>query len=411
MTDLFMGRYRLGPVIGRGAAASVHRALDERLMREVAVKVFRQDADPDLVRRFEVEARLLAQLRHPGLVEIFDFGHTAQGPYLVLELLTGPTLRDLLRSGPRPLAETLRTGLDLAQTLAYVHGQGVVHRDVKPANILLDQHGRPRLADFGISRVVDTAGSTRTGMVMGTAAYLAPEQVRGQGAGPAADVYALGLVLIESLTAERAYSGPPAEAAVARLRCPPRVPAGLPRSLARTLHQMTCDDPEKRISAADCAIALRTTLGSTDTPLEATAAAPGPADGQDAGRTAQDVHLRAAGRHRYRPAAAVAAALAGTGLVWSLVAAGSAGHPQLSPPTPAPSSSAPSRAAPRSTTAEPSASTAVSAHPTGPGAATTGAPATTRMPAGGPAPASGKAEVAKGRDKNAGHGHGKGHGK
>ena len=411
---LFVGRYRLGPVLGRGGAASVHQALDERLMRQVAIKVFRHDADPDLVRRFEAEARLLARLHHPGLVEIFDFGHTPQGPYLVLELLHGPPLSDLLCSGPRPLAETLRTGTDLAQTLAYVHSQGVVHRDVKPANILLDQDGCPRLADFGISRAVDTAGSTRTGTVMGTAAYLAPEQVKGQGAGPEADVYALGLVLIECLTAEREYPGPPAESAIARLRRPPHIPAGLPWPLTQALDQMTCADPEERISAAECATLLTAALERIGTrpaaPVAVRAIAEEPTISREA--AGQGVNMLARRRRWRRPAAAAAAVVAGTGLVWSLVAAGNTASPRPSSPNHAATSPSATPHAPTTSQGagyRPSA--AAVAHTSGPVTSpTTPSPSTSDPTSQAPSASGNTAGDTKGpKGKGPGHGHGHGH--
>jgi len=222
------------------------------------LKVFRPDlqGEADLARRFESEARLLARLRHPGLVEIFDYGSTPQGPYLALELVAGPTLSQRLASSALPPREVLAVGVALGRALACVHRAGIVHRDVKPSNILFDGQRMPRLADFGMSRVVDSAGITRSGAVVGTAAYLAPEQVVGDPAEPASDVYALGLVLIECLTGVREYPGLPMESAVARLHRDPTIPAGLRPAVRRILREMTAQDPKARPSAELCALAL-----------------------------------------------------------------------------------------------------------------------------------------------------------
>lgn len=256
--ELFAGRYQLGSVLGRGGAATVRQAFDPRLRRQVAIKVFRGDgdADGDLARRFADEARLLAGLQHPGLVQIFDFGKTSEGPYLVLELVPGGTLQQRLAQQPLAPAQAAAVGAALADTLAYIHAAGVVHRDVKPSNVLLDIDGRPRLTDFGVSRMLGVAKATRTGNVVGTAAYLAPEQVLGKGAEPSADAYALGLVILESISGACEYPGPPAEAAVVRLYRPPAIPEGLPPALAQCLQQMTADDPAERPSAAACAAVL-----------------------------------------------------------------------------------------------------------------------------------------------------------
>jgi tRNA A-37 threonylcarbamoyl transferase component Bud32 len=278
--ELFAHRYRLGPLLGRGGTALVHRAVDVRLRRPVALKVFRLDADAELVGRFIVEARLLARLHHPGLVEIFDFGHVPQGPYLALELISGPTLRRLLAVGPLPFAETMRVGQVMAGILAYIHAAGVVHRDVNPANILLDEHGHLRLTDFGVSLAVDAAETMTAGMVVGTAAYLAPEQVLGDRADPAADIFALGLVLIECLTGRREYPGPPAESAVARLQRLPSVPQGLPRGVSQILERMTAWDPAERPDAEQCAAVFGTPGKVYPTPTPPERAVP-PFDADD----------------------------------------------------------------------------------------------------------------------------------
>jgi serine/threonine protein kinase len=162
-------------------------------------------------------------------------------------------------------------GAELATALAYVHACGVVHRDIKPSNVLLDRSGRVRLTDFGIARLLsDTSGYTATGTTIGTAAYLAPEQVRGERVGPAADVYALGLVLLEALTGERAYRGSPIEAALARLSTPPPMPPSLPEEWRVLVRQMTTLKEDLRPPAEEVAQRLRDVAAGTD-PSAATA--------------------------------------------------------------------------------------------------------------------------------------------
>ena len=173
------------------------------------------------------------RLHHPGLVTLHDSG-TEPGPdgrtYVVTDLVDGPTLATRMQRGPLSVREIRKLAAALAAALAHVHEGGFVHRDVKPANILLDHGREPRLADFGIARALDGTVATATGAVAGTAAYLAPEQVRGETVGPAADVYALGLVLIEARTGQREYPGAMVESATARLYRRPVVP---PRAAAR----------------------------------------------------------------------------------------------------------------------------------------------------------------------------------
>jgi serine/threonine protein kinase len=230
--SVLANRYRLGRRIGRGGMADVFEATDELLGRSVAIKMFRVDASPDDRRRIELEMRTLAALRHPGLVTVFDAGAVVGGadastPFLVMELITGPSLARVLEDGPVDAEQTARIGEELAKTLAYVHNSNVVHRDVKPANVLLDTHDASaapfaaKLADFGISRVMDGARLTTHSTTVGTANYLSPEQARGHPIGPASDVYSLGLVLCECLTGELVYPGTGVDAAIARLHTPP----------------------------------------------------------------------------------------------------------------------------------------------------------------------------------------------
>ncbi|MEU3610665.1 serine/threonine-protein kinase [Streptomyces sp. NPDC035033] len=310
------GRYRLDRLLGRGGAADVYEALDLRLRRPVAVKVFR----PAGARRADVqcgeEARLLARMHHPGLVTLYDAGRDGSRPFLVMRLVRGTTLRRRIARGVLTPAETCRTGAALASALAHVHGHGVVHRDVKPSNILLDRSGAPHLTDFGISRRVEAPDDAPggAGALVGTASYMAPEQALGRGTGPAADVYSLGLVLLETLKGEAEYGGAPLEAALAHLDRPPVLPPGLPEELARLLTAMTDRSPEARPDAATCAriLADPRTAGRASAP----SAAP---SSREAG--AHRAHRprrprRSSAARPERPAAgrAVAAALVALGL-------------------------------------------------------------------------------------------------
>jgi serine/threonine protein kinase len=244
-------RYRLGALLGVGGVAEVYRATDERLHRGVAVKLFRGDV-ADQLHRHEDEMRTLARLNHASLVTVYDTGtdDVTEQPFLVMALVEGSTLADQLQAGALGPERTAEIGAAVADALAYVHGQGLIHRDVKPANVLISNAGRVFLADFGIARLVDAAHVTQAGDVLGTPAFFAPEQVSGEPVGPPADVYALGLVLLECLTGHREYDGAPLEVAMARLNRQPEIPEGLPPGWRDVLLGMTSRDPATRLSAA-----------------------------------------------------------------------------------------------------------------------------------------------------------------
>ncbi|MEV7076190.1 protein kinase [Streptomyces sp. NPDC093990] len=254
--EIVADRYRLEAKLGSGGAADVYQGIDLRLKRPVAVKVFRPDGEPALRQRFADEAVLLARLRHPGLVTLYDAGQHQDRPFLVMELVKGQTLAQRIAAGVMEPSHVARLGTALARALAHVHAAGIVHRDVKPSNVLLDTADVPHLADFGISRMVGATRHTASGALLGTAAYLAPEQVLGKAVGPAADIYALGLVLLECLKGELEYGGTPLEAAVARLHRPPVVPVSVPPRLAELLLAMTALEDQERPDAEQCAETL-----------------------------------------------------------------------------------------------------------------------------------------------------------
>ena len=267
------GRYRLGEVIGRGGMSSVYCARDENLGRDVALKLFAPQApDADELKRQEAEIQLLATLNHPGLVTLFDAGIDTRlpdepRPFLTMELVEGQDLRSRIRHSTVPLEELAVIGAGIADALAYVHGLGIIHRDIKPGNILLVQIRpgeplRPKLTDFGIARIVDATRLTATGTMVGTAAYLSPEQALGQPLAPSTDIYSLGLVLLECIKGTVEYPGSAVESAVARLHRAPEIPDDVPAEWAELIRSMTAIEPLERPAAADIETALRQALVS-----------------------------------------------------------------------------------------------------------------------------------------------------
>ncbi|MER7479102.1 serine/threonine-protein kinase [Streptomyces sp. NPDC126510] len=272
---ILAGRYRLDERIGSGGAADVYRGLDLRLRRPVAVKVFRPGTGFDTEEAFRSEAVILARLQHPGLVTAFDAGRDDGEAFLVMQLIDGRTLKSRIAEGPLSCEAAAALGASLAEALAHAHEEGIVHRDVKPSNILLDSSGHAHLTDFGISRMVDATTRTAADTMTGTAAYLSPEQVLGRPVGRPADIYALGLVLLESLTGRLEYDGGPLESAVARLHRRPVLPDFLPDGFATLLRDMTSLEEHVRPGAYDCAQAL-TRLSGTSAEVPAASVA-GPA--------------------------------------------------------------------------------------------------------------------------------------
>jgi serine/threonine-protein kinase len=252
--DLIAGRYRLDELIARGGMASVYRAWDVPLDRPVAVKLLRPEilADPDLALRFRREAHAATVLRHPNVVACLDTGTAGDEPYLVMDLIEGEDLSARLRrDGRLPLAEAVRIATDVARGLGVAHARGIVHRDVKPGNILLGSDGVARVTDFGIARLAAEAEVTLPGTTLGSVHWFSPEQARGASTTPASDVYSLGLVLFEMLTGTRPFGGEtPAQIALARVDAPapsPRaVDPAIPESLDALVRRALAPDPRDR---------------------------------------------------------------------------------------------------------------------------------------------------------------------
>lgn len=283
-TNRDAGRYQLLARIATGGMGEVWRAEDTVLDREVAVKVLKHEYadDPAFRARFTAEAQHAAALVHPNVASVFDFGELldddgsgTRRPFLVMELIPGRPLSDLLRSGePMPPERAAEVVAQAADAIAAAHAIGIVHRDVKPANLLVTPDGTVKITDFGIARAGDSAAITQTGQIIGTPHYISPEQAEGKPATPASDIYALGVVLYECLAGERPFNrDTPIQVALAHLReeVPPLGPA-VPAHLRAIVDKALAKDPAERFaSATDMAAALR---GRGATGLGLAAAAP-----------------------------------------------------------------------------------------------------------------------------------------
>lgn len=260
-----MGRYAMGPALGRGATAVVHRARELSTGEDVAVKCV--PAELGLGDRVRVEARAASRLDHPSIARLLDVGEDHECLYLVWELVEGPSLARVLAAAARPPDRMLvRLMGEVLSALAHAHDRGVVHRDVKPGNILIDERGYARLTDFGVARLVDEAGPTLTGSIVGTMSYMAPEQALGHPVGPEADVYSACLVLLEALTGTNPIAAPsPAETArrAAAAAVPPlgQMRPDLPEALCRLVDAGLRRDPRVRPTAADLADELGVVRG------------------------------------------------------------------------------------------------------------------------------------------------------
>ena len=274
---LIAGRYEIRDRIGAGAMGQVLEAYDHRLRRLVALKLMPRGDGPEALRRLRLEAQAAARLRHPGIVAVHDEGEGPDFLWIAMELVIGETLRDALDRGRPSLAETVRVVTALLDALGHAHDRGIVHRDVKPANILLgasmaDGLGEVRLADFGVAQaagsLADDAAHAHAGEMVGTPSVMAPEQIRGEPVDARADLWAVGVILYEMLTGQRAFRGAMPALSQAVLTAEPAPPSqlcpGLPAALDGLLARALAKDRAHRFGdAAAMAAALRQAVAVT----------------------------------------------------------------------------------------------------------------------------------------------------
>ncbi|MGH9465115.1 MAG: protein kinase domain-containing protein, partial [Thermoanaerobaculia bacterium] len=319
-----ISNYRIVAKLGEGGMGEVYRATDTKLGRDVAIKVLSRafTASPERLARFEREAKALAQLNHPNIAQIYGLETSGETRALVMELVEGPTLAERLEKGNLPLNETLSIARQIAEALEEAHEKGIVHRDLKPQNVKAPAEGKVKVLDFGLAKAMETgaalsspsgiensptmtSGGTREGMILGTAAYMAPEQARGGAVDKRADIWAFGVVLHEMLAGERLFVGESVADVLGSVMRQPidfeRLPAATPRRLRDLVRRCLERNPKNRLrDMGEARIALEEVIAAPDDPREISAGV---------------VSLPSA-RRRSRLALAAAAAVAGAvGLV------------------------------------------------------------------------------------------------
>ena len=369
---LLAGRYVLDEPIGAGGYCEVWRATDTVLTRPVAVKLLhaRYASQGEALARFKAEARHAGALSHENIARVYDYGEPADGQsYLVMELVDGPSLADRLTGRPLGARATMDLVAQVAAGLQAAHSAGLIHRDIKPANILFTSRGGVRITDFGIAHAVGSTPLTSTGMVMGTPGYIAPERVSGAQAGPASDLYALGIVAYECLAGSQPFRGGALDVAIAHRDRPlPPLPPSVPAEVTAFVMTLTAKDPVWRPAsageAADQAGRLRDDLlAQGDSPRPVPSAVPeGPPP------TVTDVPIRP--RRRRLPLAVALLTLAALTILVLISVTGfasgphPAGRPSHEPSRAAPAATgSPAATGPASQAASPSGSAAPSASP------------------------------------------------
>ena len=280
---ILAGRYQLAGPIAAGAVGEVWRATDLVLSRPVAVKRLRAGyaGQPEAMERFRAEARHAGALSHPGIAQVYDYGEAEppSPPFLVMEFVDGPSLAGLLDGGPLDPADAMDVLAQVAAGLAAAHAAGLVHRDIKPANLLVAGDGQVKITDFGIAHAAGSAQLTRTGTMVGTPSYLAPERAAGASATAASDLYSLGVVGYECLAGQPPFQGTPMEVVAACQRAPmPPLPAAVPAEVAALVMDLTAKDPAARPASASqvATRAARLRDALRDSRLAAVAAGPAP---------------------------------------------------------------------------------------------------------------------------------------